>query len=211
MALLHFMLHPAIRQVTGIEIDVFWFKVAIQLLTHVASCARQANVHLASVVLVQQDFLNDDFRVREAMEDADIVYANNVQFDKKKTRVPKCQHTLPATNPFKSMINPNLAAKLLATTRRDRVVLAVFEYSAFEGKLTKKIKSLQLLPTWGSSTTEVALLLYQRHKQSDTPKRLRPHKPRAHPPTKRQKGVQKKQPGAPINERRLLRSRSLRL
>jgi hypothetical protein len=211
MALLHFMLHPAIRQVTGIEIDVFWFKVAIQLLTYVASCARQANVHLASVVLVQQDFLNDDFRVREAMEDADIVYANNVQFDKKKTRVPKCQHTLPATNPFKSMINPNLAAKLLATTRRDRVVLAVFEYSAFEGKLTKKIKSLQLLPTWGSSTTEVALLLYQRHKQSDTPKRLRPHKPRAHPPTKRQKGVQKKQPGAPINERRLLRSRSLRL
>ena len=211
MALLHFMLHPAIRQVTGIEIDVFWFRVSIQLLKHVASCARQANVHLASVALIRQDFLNDDFRVRQAMEDADIVYANNVQFDKKKTRVPKSQHTLPAKNPFRTMINPNLAAKLLATTRRDRVVLAVFEYSAFEGKLTKKVKSLQLQPTWGSSTTEVALLLYQRHKQSDTPQRLRPHKPHARVPTKHRKSVQKKQPGLPTRVRQPPRSRSLRL
>ena len=176
MALLHFMLHPAIGQVTGIEIDPFWFSVSIQLLTHVASCARLANVHVASIILIREDFLNENPQVTAAMAEADIVYANNVQFDKKSKGIPKRQRALPDKNPFKAMVNPNLAAKFFATTQRDRVVLALFEYAAFESKLAKKVQSMQLQPTWGSSTAEVALLLYLRHKQSDTPKRLRPQK-----------------------------------
>jgi hypothetical protein len=176
MALLHFMLHPSIGQVTGIEIDPFWFSVSIQLLNHVASCARLANVHVASIVLIREDFLNENPQVTAAMAEADIVYANNVQFDKKSKGIPKRQRALPDKNPFKAMVNPNLAAKFFAITQRDRVVLALFEYAAFESKLAKKVQSMQLQPTWGNSTAEVALLLYLRHKQSDTPKRLRPQK-----------------------------------
>jgi hypothetical protein len=197
MALWHFMLHPAIRQVTGIEIDVFWFKVATQLLTHVAQCAREAHVHVASVILIRQDFLDNSAWVASAMAEADIVYTNNVQFDKKKKNVPKQQRAVPCSTPFSGLINPNLAAKFFRTTERDRVVLAVFEYHAFENKLTKRVQSLQLQPTWGTSTTEVALLLYDGHKQSETPKRLRPHKQQIYVPMRTKKGVHKQQPDAP--------------
>jgi hypothetical protein len=178
MALWNFMLHPSIGTVTGIEIDAFMFDVSVTLLSHISECARKANVHAAEIVLIKQDFLNSDPQVESAMANADIVYINNVQFDKKTKGVPPAQQTVPKGHPFKTRVNTNLAAKLYTLTRRDRLVLVLFEYAAFHCKEAKKVKSLTVCPTWGrdllTSKTDVALLLYERKKEIQTSKRLQP-------------------------------------
>jgi hypothetical protein len=180
MALWHFMLHPSIGTVTGIEIDAFMFDVSVTLLSHISKCARQANVHAAEVILIKQDFLNSDPRVEKAMATADIAYINNVQFDKKTKGVPTAQRqqTVPPSHPFKTRVNTNLAAKMYALTQRDRLVLVLFEYAAFHCKEAKMVKSLTVHPTWGrgllTSKTDVAMLVYERKKTIETPKRVRP-------------------------------------
>jgi hypothetical protein len=171
MALWHFMLHPKIGMVTGIEIDEFWYDVSVKLLSSISERARQENVHVAKVVLIKQDFLCSDKKVNDSMATADIVYSNNVQFDKKKKAVPSSQRTVPNSHPFKTLVNTNLAAKLYENSRREKMVLALFEYAAFQNKITKKVKSLQLQPTWGHSKTDVTLLIYQKNNQLRTPKR----------------------------------------
>jgi hypothetical protein len=178
MALWHFMLHPSIGTVTGIEIDAFMFDISVTLLSHISKCARQANVHAAEVILIKQDFLNSDPRVEKAMATADIAYINNVQFDKKTKGVPTAQQTVPPGHPFKTRVNTNLAAKMYALTQRDRLVLVLFEYAAFHCKEAKMVKSLTVHPTWGrgllTSKTDVALLVYEKKKTIETPKRVRP-------------------------------------
>jgi hypothetical protein len=176
MALWHYMLHPSIGTVTGIEIDEFWFDVSVTLLSHISKCARRANVHVANVKLIKQDFLDSDVNVNTAMTTADIVYSNNVQFSKNKKRVPVAQQSVSSSHPFKSTVNTNLAAKIFALVQRDRVILALFEHDAFLSMKTKLIKKLSLLPTWGSSKTDVALLLHERQREAETPRRLKSNK-----------------------------------
>jgi hypothetical protein len=137
-------------------------------------------VHAAEVILIKQDFLNSDPRVEKAMATADIAYINNVQFDKKTKGVPTAQRqqTVPPSHPFKTRVNTNLAAKMYALTQRDRLVLVLFEYAAFHCKEAKMVKSLTVHPTWGrgllTSKTDVAMLVYERKKTIETPKRVRP-------------------------------------
>ena len=176
MALWHYMLHPSIGTVTGIEIDEFWFDVSVTLLSHISKCARRANVHVANVMLIKQDFLDSDVNVNTAITTADIVYCNNVQFSKNKKRVPVAQQSVSSSHPFKSTVNTNLAAKIFALVQRDRVILALFEHDAFLSMKTKLIKKLSLVPTWGSSQTDVALLLHERQREAETPRRLKSNK-----------------------------------
>lgn len=176
MALWHYMLHPSVGTVTGIEIDEFWFDVSVTMLSYISKCARQANVHVAKVVLIKQDFLNSDVNVETSMATADIVYCNNVQFSKNKKRVPLAQQSVPSSHPFKDTVNTNLAAKIYAFVQRDKVILALFEHDAFLNVQTKLIKKLSLNPTWGSSKTNVSLLLHQRQREAETPRRLKTNK-----------------------------------
>ena len=176
MALWHYMLHPSIGKVTGIEIDEFWFDVSVTLLSHISKCARQANVHVANVVIIKQDFLDSDVNVHTAIATADIVYCNNVQFSKNMKRVPVAQQSVSRSHPFKDTVNTNLAAKIFALVQRERVILALFEHDAFLSTKTKLIKKLELNPTWGCSKTDVALLLHERQREAETPRRLKSYK-----------------------------------
>jgi hypothetical protein len=86
------------------------------------------------------------------------------------------QQSVSSSHPFKSTVNTNLAAKIFALVQRDRVILALFEHDAFLSMKTKLIKKLSLLPTWGSSKTDVALLLHERQREAETPRRLKSNK-----------------------------------
>jgi hypothetical protein len=176
MALWHYMLHPSIGTVTGIEIDEFWFDVSVTLISHISKCARQANVHVANVMIIKQDFLDSDVNVNTVIANADIVYCNNVQFSKNMKRVPVAQQSVSRSHPFKDTVNTNLAAKIFSLFLRDRVILALFEHDAFLSIKTKLIKKLELNPTWGCSKTDVALLLHERHREAETPRRLKSYK-----------------------------------
>jgi len=176
MALWHYMLHPSIGTVTGIEIDEFWFNVSVTLLSHISKCAREANVHVANVMIIKQDFLNSDENVNRAIAKADIVYCNNVQFSKNKKGVPVAQQSVPSGHPFKVTVNTNLAAKIFSLVQGERVVLALFEHDAFLSIKTKLIKILKLQPTWGCSKTDVALLMHERQREAETPRRLKSYK-----------------------------------
>ena len=180
MALWHYMLHPSIGKVTGIEIDEFWFDVSVTLLSHISKCARQANVHVANVMLIKQDFLDSDVNVNTAITTADIVYCNNVQFSKNQKSVPVAQQSVSGRHPFKDTVNTNLAAKIFALLQRDRVILALFEHDAFLSIKTKLIKKLSLNPTWGSRKTDVALLLHEKQREAETPKRFQSNKRRSY-------------------------------
>jgi len=131
---------------------------------------------VANVMIIKQDFLDSDVNVNTVIANADIVYCNNVQFSKNMKRVPVAQQSVSRSHPFKDTVNTNLAAKIFSLFLRDRVILALFEHDAFLSIKTKLIKKLELNPTWGCSKTDVALLLHERQREAETPRRLKSYK-----------------------------------